>query len=443
MKPSTKSPLAASAVAKLRLPHPYYTTYYATPAEEQPSGVSQSLQVQKDEHEQRSSGAEPLEEELHNGNLRYTSLAAPEGNLPPDSNNSPWARARRSPSTRFSWGENSTPTLGQAWLIIYAIFTQAPEHEYFRLELSGSNTRSLRESLLSSTLAIPHPSPDRGRPEQHSTEGASELLVLRGNFWQGAGSPIGSRSAWIPLNGGSSNTTTTNYTMTTKFPQTPVHRFHPRRAVKPAPGSVIYSRYIPSLDEHFSMIALDYENPEHLDMFHNWQNDPRVAKGWNETGDLEHHRTYLRNLHEDPHVLTVLARFEDICFAYFEIYWAKEDHLGAHYPAGDFDRGRHALVGDERFRGRYRVTAWWSATMHYIFLDDPRTGTIVGEPKATNSSVLAYDFMHGFSMDKVVDLAHKRSALMKCSRERFFQLCPLDHAGGYIGGTGIQLPAKL
>lgn len=81
--------------------------------------------------------------------------------------------------------------------------------------------------------------------------------------------------------------------------------------------------------------------------------------------------------------------------------------------------------------------------MHYIYLDDPRTTNIVGEPKATNSSVLAYDFMHGFSMAKYVDLPHKRSALMKCSRERFFQLSPLDHNGGFIGGTQIQLPAKL
>ncbi|KAH8672883.1 acyl-CoA N-acyltransferase [Tricladium varicosporioides] len=405
------------------LPHPWNTAYRVERAQQANSSSTAQFQLVVAKESQESDFAT-----LQNTKIWFSPLSKGE-EISIDDNTS-WARAQRSLSSTIEW--NGEASLGQIWLIIYASFSLSPDQEQFRLRLKGDNDQAITEDLISVGLAKRMP-PKEGIDAQSTSQ---DILILRNTFWQGAGSPFGSRPLWL-----SEAVSTTSslknlssfplaplaYTQTNHFPDQRIYAHHPIRPKKPTPGSVIYSRYIPHLQEHFSMVALDYQNSEHLNLFHTWQNDPRVAQGWNETGTLEQHKEYLKKLHDDRHIVTILAKFEEIFFAYFEVYWAKEDTLGAYYDAGDFDRGRHSLVGDIRYRGPHRVSAWWSSLMHYIFLDDPRTTCVVGEPRATNSRVLAYDLAHGFSIQKWVDFPHKRSAFVKCSRERFFELCPFEN----------------
>lgn len=62
-----------------------------------------------------------------------------------------------------------------------------------------------------------------------------------------------------------------------------------------------------------------------------------------------------------------------------------------------------------------------------MFLDEPRTNLVVGEPRATGAKVLAYDQANGYHIGKLIDLPHKRAALVQCPRERFFQDVPFEY----------------
>lgn len=310
-----------------KLPHPYLTAYYVV------NGDGPGT-YQLNPRAQDSGTALP--KDLQGGPVIFTE---PEGlkssDRPDESNNTPWGRARRSPLVTIHWTQERPPALAQLWLAIYAVFTSSPNEEYFRVQIFGFGADALSRDLKGVSLAIDHP-----KPSKESQEKSNELLVLRGAFWQGAGSPFGARPVWVPeeQHAGQQRPLSSyplaspDYTMTNDADTALC--WHPRRAVKPRPGSVIYSRYIPHLKETFSMIALDYRNKEHLGLFHQWQNDPRVSQGWNETGTLEQHREYLRKADEDPHQITILARFEDICFAYFEVYWAKA--CSSHISVLDF-----------------------------------------------------------------------------------------------------------
>jgi len=446
----------------VKLPHPFLTVYRV--------GKTSSNGLVLTFDKQPADGR-ALPEPLHHDSLSWTELASPaKEDRPPILDNGPWARARRAPSTSFTWPADKLPTLAQIWNVVHAIYLAHPSNEYFRLSLPAiKGSELLRNQLIHTGLAINHPK----KTARHllplndgttSYPGQGELLVLRSSFWQGAASPTGPRPIWVTGDGidthlGLSKPLSQypawpeNFHITNRFPDEAVYTRHPVRQPKPRPGSIAYSRFVPEIDMHFSLEVVDYTNQGHLELFNKWQNDPRVAAGWNETGTLDEHREYLRKLHDDPHVLCLFGRFDSTRFAYFELYWAKvcicislarhpsnlvkddnsnhippqkqEDHYGAHSDPANYDRGRHSLVGDASFRGSQKVNAWYSSCIHYCFLDDNRTANVVGEPKAAGAIILSYENAQGLTIGKYVDLGHKRSVHSICSREKWFQLCPL------------------
>ncbi|KAH7220156.1 acyl-CoA N-acyltransferase [Fusarium oxysporum] len=427
----SSEPFQQKSPIKIRLPLPYLSTYYL----ERTAEGRQSYRLRKDDS---VTEGKPFPKALHADDLVFSKIPAVESDKIPDSDNREYARARRSPVWSLSW-EKQTPTLAQTWMFLYTFFTYHFDVEQFRFRLEGAGAEDLAKELVLSMVAINMPPPPKGVEPAPST--GVEVLVLRSAFWQGCASPLGQQPIWLPTWNSANVVPHLEYVMTPTSESTLLR--HPRRTPKPAAGSYIYSRYIPSLDEHFNLVALDYENPEHLGLFNTWQNDPRVAAGWMETGTLDEHRTYLKNIHDDPHQFAVLGYFNDTPFAYFELYWAKEDKMGQHYACLDFDRGRHSLVGNDKFRGQYRVMAWWPSVMHYEFLDDHRTENVVGEPRLSSENVLKYEMIFGLHQDKWMDLPHKRSNLVKISRERFFQICPFNQGKPRVAGTTFGFEPKL
>lgn len=227
---------------------------------------------------------------------------------------------------------------------------------------------------------------------------ATELVVLADMFWQATGLWTSSAPA--------------------AFPRHDIFDgriAHPLRS--PKPKGTVYARYIPWLGGVFS---LDLARLDDLPSVHSWMNDPRVNEFWHEAGDEDRHRRYLEGMFADPHIMPLIGRFDGKAFAYFEVYWAKEDIVGTFCDAGDYDRGCHVIVGDEACRGRDWFTAWLPSLLHFMFLDDPRTQSIVQEPSSNHHRQLRNLQKSGFSHVKSVNLATKHAAIMAITRQRFF-----------------------
>lgn len=184
---------------------------------------------------------------------------------------------------------------------------------------------------------------------------------------------------------------------------------HPLRPKPPRMGEIFYTRYIPSVGKYLSFrVASASQSPvpylgptshggtrEHghlanlsdAKLIEMWMSNPRVSKFWG-----TYQADFLENALNSKHSFPVIGLWDGEPFGYFEIYWIKEDILGRHVKAEDFDRGIHVFVGEEWARGR--VPQWLSSLAHWIWQSDNRTMIICLEPRIDNTKcVFALPFV--------------------------------------------------
>jgi len=294
-----------------------------------------------------------------------------------------WQLAQQAGEATLQWqgpcaGE---PSAAQQLAVLEAAFTFDPGVRALTLLPPFAPAAS----LVAEGLALPAP---RGQQRVHR-----EMFFQHAPLWLPQAMPP------MPL----------QYTLTGE-------RRHPRRPVKRE--GTLYQRHIPWLAGTFSFRSLDIASD--LPRFNRWMNDPDVAQVWQETGDLAKHRRYLEAIAADPHMQAMIACIDGEPFGYFETYWAKENRIAPFYDADDHDRGWHVLIGEPSFRGKAFATAWLTSISHYLFLADPRTRRIVGEPRADHRQQLRNLDRSGYAKLKEFDFPHKRAMLVMLLRERYF-----------------------
>jgi len=281
------------------------------------------------------------------------------------------------------------------------------EAEHIPLRLSSSKKISNEEDLAWYLLST-----GLGRlPPNSNLEALNPGLIFisRAGFWQGAGTTQFHNRGWLR------NPRPLNFPSLSAFTRDAlVIAGHPLRPPKPRPGELLYKRWSGEHKEMLEFTALDLGDSSsvspHLAAFHKWHNDDRVDSAWGEQGSLKKHREYLEQLMKNPGVVPIMMSWDGNLMGYVELVWVKENHVAQHFPeefaVGEWDRGIHVLVGEEKYLGNGRcklfrhtdvlgakvlipciAEVWLRSLAHYLFLEDPRLLRVVGEPKESNVAI--------------------------------------------------------
>lgn len=185
-----------------------------------------------------------------------------------------------------------------------------------------------------------------------------------------------------------------------------------------------YSRFDPGIGRTVSFRLLDRERD--TERLWRWMNRPHVVPQWRMAKPLDDILAYVDRNISDPHQDPYLGFIDDEPMSYWEAYWAKDDILGRYYAAEDKDRGWHMLVGEPAYFGRGYAPAIIREFTRFLFLMDPDTARVVGEPSVEARKLLRYAAVCAFEKAGEIDLPDKRAALMICRRAVFQQRFGLD-----------------
>ncbi|KAL1953388.1 hypothetical protein VTO42DRAFT_2959 [Malbranchea cinnamomea] len=234
---------------------------------------------------------------------------------------------------------------------------------------------------------------------------------------------------------------------------------HPLRPKAPHQGEVFYTRYVPSVGKTLSFrvpklpskklplldsflnhrrksssmtslsavetLAISSDDSRErafesdVDVLHRWMNKPRVSSAWGLSGPLSTQERFLEQQLCDRHLFPAFGCWDNKPFGYFEIYWLKEDKLSRLLPspADNWDRGIRALIGQDDCTGEHLTQVWLNALVHYCWLADNRTHTVLSEPRVDNTEFINYLQKAGFYQEGEFTLPHKQCALMKVRRD--------------------------
>lgn len=340
-------------------------------------------------------------------------------NEEPD-DNTPAYRSTRFANARLDVGkartEQADDVLASLWVQLYALNTLFPNEEAFNVTTTTATTTtsaakraselasSAAALLLRSGLAVSHPAHARSSSSSSTASAtqmaANTVLATRSAFWQSS-YPF-SRPPWVLPNVVSSDPLAfahafpTSYTFSSNVS-------HPVRPPKYSPDASmpLYRRFSIELNQTLTYEVTSSHNDETVDLVTRWHNSERVANGWRQRGDRDKQRRYLESVENSPSNMGLVGKWDGAPWGYVEIYYAKESNIGPYTHIGHYDRGFHALVGEEGFRGPHRVRTWMGSLIHLLFLLDPRTEKVVLEPRASNTKMIDYAIMCGGHVEKV------------------------------------------